>query len=96
MTNKKFKKSGYLNNFFESKLFKQIVENSEASEIELKGITSLFMLDVGTNDFNNFLILICQRNKINFNEIKLLRNIITCYFSQNPDDIIRAMQALGL
>jgi hypothetical protein len=54
------------------------------------------MLDVGTMDFNNFLITICQRNRINFNEIKLIRNIVICYFSQNPDDIIRAMQALGL
>jgi len=91
MNNKKSLASGYLNSFFSSKLFEQIMQNSESSEIELKGITSLFLLDVGTNDFNNFLILICQRNKISFDEIKLIRNLITCYFSKNPDDIIRSM-----
>ena len=96
MNNKKSLASGYLNSFFSSKLFEQIMQNSESSEIELKGITSLFLLDVGTNDFNNFLILICQRNKISFDEIKLIRNLITCYFSKNSDDIIRSMQSLGL
>jgi len=54
------------------------------------------MLEVGSDAFNKFLIMVCQKNNISHTEIKLIRNIVICYFSQNPDDIIRAMQALQL